>query len=125
MTRKKKARPAISIGVTIIYDAEPSLEWRELMRRLLLDEDAQQSAASQKDYRQLARAAHRGAYVMTRTAIYCRVSTPGQKNTTSLPEQERLCREKAARLGYEVSEAHVYHDIESGSDLYRPEMERL
>jgi len=27
---------------------------------------------------------------MTRTAIYCRVSTPGQKNTTSLPEQERL-----------------------------------
>jgi DNA invertase Pin-like site-specific DNA recombinase len=62
---------------------------------------------------------------MTRTAIYCRVSTPGQKNTTSLPEQERLCREKAARLGYEVSEAHVYHEIESGSDLYRPEMERL
>jgi site-specific DNA recombinase len=62
---------------------------------------------------------------MTRTAIYCRVSTPEQKNTTSLPEQERLCREKAAQVGYEVSEAHVYHEIESGSDLYRPEIERL
>jgi len=50
---------------------------------------------------------------MTRTAIYCRVSTSGQKNTTSLPEKERLCREKAAHLGYDVSEAHVYHEIDA------------
>jgi hypothetical protein len=34
-----------------------------------------------------------------RTAIYCRVSAPGQKNTTSLPEQERINRGKAAALG--------------------------
>ena len=40
---------------------------------------------------------------MTRTAIYCRVSTPGQKNTTSLPEQERISREHAATLGWDVS----------------------
>jgi hypothetical protein len=46
MTRKKKARPAISIGVTIIYDDEPSPEWRELMRSLLT-EAAQQAAELQ------------------------------------------------------------------------------
>ena len=60
---------------------------------------------------------------MTRTAIYCRVSTPGQKNTTSLPEQDRLCRETVASLGWEVSEAHVYHEVEGGEDLYRPCMD--
>jgi DNA invertase Pin-like site-specific DNA recombinase len=62
---------------------------------------------------------------MTRTAIYTRVSTPGQKDTTSLPEQLRLDREKAEQLGWDVSEAHIYREVESGSDLYRPEMERL
>ena len=62
---------------------------------------------------------------MTRTAIYCRVSSPGQKDTTSLPEQERLDREKAAQLGWEVSEAHVYHEVEGGEDLYRPKMDKL
>ncbi len=60
-----------------------------------------------------------------RTAIYCRVSTPGQKNTTSLPEQERLNREHAAGLGWQVSEPHVYHDVQGGEDLYRPAMDRL
>ena len=60
-----------------------------------------------------------------RTAIYCRVSSPGQKNTTSLPEQERINREHAAQLGWEVSEAHVYHEVEGAEDLYRPQMDRL
>jgi DNA invertase Pin-like site-specific DNA recombinase len=60
-----------------------------------------------------------------RTAIYCRVSTPGQKNTTSLPEQERINRAHAATLGWEVSQAHVYHEVEGGEDLYRPCMDRL
>ena len=60
-----------------------------------------------------------------RAAIYCRVSTPGQKNTTSLPEQERLCREHAVQLGWEVSEPHVYREVEGGEDLYRPCMDRL
>jgi site-specific DNA recombinase len=62
---------------------------------------------------------------MTTTAIYCRVSGPGQKNTTSLPEQERLCREHAAVLGWDVSEAHVYREVMGGEDLYRPAMDRL
>jgi site-specific DNA recombinase len=60
-----------------------------------------------------------------RTAIYCRVSTPGQKNTTSLPEQERINREKAASLAWEVSEPHVYREVEGGEDLYRPQMDKL
>jgi site-specific DNA recombinase len=60
-----------------------------------------------------------------RTAIYCRVSSPGQKNTTSLPEQERINREHAVQLGWEVSEAHVYHEVEGGTDLWRPCMDRL
>src|SRR5258708_6500866 len=62
---------------------------------------------------------------MTRTAIYCRVSTPGQRNTTSLPEQERLNRAHAAALDWEVSERHVYHEIEGGEDLWRPRMDKL
>jgi DNA invertase Pin-like site-specific DNA recombinase len=60
-----------------------------------------------------------------KTAIYCRVSTPGQKNTTSLPEQERINRAHAATLGWEVSVAHVYREVEGGEDLYRPCMDRL
>lgn len=60
-----------------------------------------------------------------RTAIYTRVSTPGQKNPSSLPEQERLCRAHTAALGWQVSEPHVYHEIEGGQDLYRPQMDRL
>jgi DNA invertase Pin-like site-specific DNA recombinase len=60
-----------------------------------------------------------------RTAIYCRVSTPGQKNTISLPEQERINRAHAATLGWEVSEPHVYCEVEGGEDLYRPCMDRL
>ena len=62
---------------------------------------------------------------MTRAAIYCRVSSPGQKNTTSLPEQERLNRIHAAGLGWDVSEPHVYLEVEGGEDLYRPRMDRL
>jgi DNA invertase Pin-like site-specific DNA recombinase len=60
-----------------------------------------------------------------RTAIYTRVSCPGQKDTTSLPEQQRLAREHAAALGWEVSEPHVYKEVEGGEDLYRPCMDRL
>jgi DNA invertase Pin-like site-specific DNA recombinase len=46
-------------------------------------------------------------------------------DTTSLPEQQRIGREHAASLGWEVSEPHVYREVEGGEDLYRPEMDRL
>src|SRR5260221_3369088 len=60
-----------------------------------------------------------------RTAIYCRVSSPGQKNSTSLPEQERLNREHAADLSWKVSEPHVSREVEGGENRYRPQMDRL
>ncbi len=60
-----------------------------------------------------------------RSAIYCRVSSPGQRNTTSLPEQERINRGHAATLAWDVSEPHVYREVEGGEDLYRPCMDRL
>src|SRR5260221_2509496 len=60
-----------------------------------------------------------------RSAIYCRVSSPGQRNTTSLPEQERISRGRVATLAWEVSEPDVYHEVEGGEDLYRPCMDRL
>jgi DNA invertase Pin-like site-specific DNA recombinase len=60
-----------------------------------------------------------------RTAIYTRVSSRVQMDTTSLPEQQRIGREHAASLGWEVSEPHVYKEIEGGEDLYRPCMDRL
>ena len=60
-----------------------------------------------------------------RSAIYCRVSSPGQRNTTSLPEQERINRGRVATLAWEVSEPHVYREVEGGEDLYRPCMDRL
>src|SRR5260221_8381967 len=63
--------------------------------------------------------------VIMRTAIYCRVSSPGKKNSTSLPEQERLNREHAAGLNWQVSEPHVYREVEGGEALYRPAMDRL
>ena len=53
------------------------------------------------------------------------MSSPGQKNTTSLPEQERINRAHAAQLGWAVSEPHVYHEVEGSEDLYRPCMDRL
>jgi DNA invertase Pin-like site-specific DNA recombinase len=36
-----------------------------------------------------------------------------------------LSREKAASLGWDVSEPHVYREVEGGEDLYRPQMDRL
>src|SRR5260221_107080 len=60
-----------------------------------------------------------------RSAIYCRVSSPGQRNTTSLPEQERISRGRVATLAWEVSEPDVYHEVEGGEDVHRPCMDRL
>ena len=47
-----------------------------------------------------------------RTAIYCRVSGARPEGRhRRLPEQERIGREKAAALGWAVSEAHVYREV--------------
>ncbi|HEV2461948.1 MAG TPA: recombinase family protein [Ktedonobacterales bacterium] len=36
-----------------------------------------------------------------------------------------MTREKAASLGWEVSEPHVYREVMGGEDLYRPQMDKL
>jgi site-specific DNA recombinase len=60
-----------------------------------------------------------------RTALYLRVSTEGQRNTTSLPEQERLLCDYAGAHGWPIADRDIYREVESGADLYRPELDRL
>lgn len=64
---------------------------------------------------------------MTRAAIYCRVSTPGQEEDgTSLQTQEERCRAYIAEHGYALDEAHVYRDVHSGAELdERPQLTAL
>ena len=54
-----------------------------------------------------------------RAAIYARVSTEEQVDGTSLDEQVRLCRDEAARRGWEVQGEYVDAGI-SGTDRNRP-----
>lgn len=52
-----------------------------------------------------------------RAAIYCRVSSTMQEDGASLDEQERICREYAARHNYTVAAA--YHETEDGEEIDR------
>ena len=60
-------------------------------------------------------------------AIYCRVSTTAQEEEgTSLASQEDRCRRYAAGQGYTVDEAHVYHEVHTGIELWeRPQLAKL
>ncbi len=59
-------------------------------------------------------------------AIYCRVSTAGQEDGTSLDTQEAACRRYAVEHGYAVAEAHVYREVHTGSELWeRPRLTAL
>jgi site-specific DNA recombinase len=55
--------------------------------------------------------------------IYCRVSTAGQEDRTSLADQERDCRTWAAKHGYVVE--HVYRETFTGAELERPALDTL
>ncbi|UXW85094.1 recombinase family protein [Microbacterium azadirachtae] len=54
-----------------------------------------------------------------RAATYRRVSTEGQKDNTSLPEQRRKTREEAERRGWEVVAEYADEGI-TGTDANRP-----
>jgi site-specific DNA recombinase len=56
-----------------------------------------------------------------RAIIYCRVSSPGQKDNGSLEEQEVRCRRWCEEHGYQI--VAVYHEIYSGEDVDRPKLE--
>ncbi len=59
-----------------------------------------------------------------RTAIYCRVSSAGQEDNSSLGTQEERCRAYAAERGWEVVE--VYREVHTGSELFeRPQLGRI
>ncbi len=60
----------------------------------------------------------------TRAAIYCRVSSAGQEDNSSLGTQEAACRAYAAERGWVVVE--VYRDVHTGAELFeRPQLGRL
>lgn len=59
-----------------------------------------------------------------RAAIYCRVSSPGQKENGSLEEQEARGRAWCADHGYNVLEP-PYREVYSGEDIDRPLLEQL
>lgn len=59
-----------------------------------------------------------------RAAIYCRVSSAGQEDNSSLGTQESSCREHAVRHGWDV--VSVYRDVHTGSEVFeRPGLSAL
>jgi len=61
--------------------------------------------------------------MMIRGAVYARFSTQMQ-NSASIEDQLRLCRERAAREGWQITETFADRAI-SGSSLLRPAMQEL
>jgi site-specific DNA recombinase len=58
-----------------------------------------------------------------RAYIYCRVSSTAQEDGYSLATQERACRQWCAERGLSI--ASVAHDVWSGGDRHRPELDAL
>jgi site-specific DNA recombinase len=58
-----------------------------------------------------------------RAIIYCRVSSPRQKDNGSLEEQEARGRAWCIEHGYHVID--VYHEIFTGEDIDRPQLEEI
>jgi DNA invertase Pin-like site-specific DNA recombinase len=58
-----------------------------------------------------------------RVHVYCHVSSAGQEDNTSLATQEVVCRAWAAERGLTV--ASVAHEVWSGADRHRPELDAL
>src|SRR5215212_12028442 len=59
----------------------------------------------------------------TRVHIYCRVSSQGQEDNTSLGTQEAACLALAAERHLPV--ASVAHEVWSGGDRHRPELDAM
>jgi site-specific DNA recombinase len=64
------------------------------------------------------------ATVPLRAVLYCRVSSAGQEDNSSLETQEQRCRAHAAERGWEV--VAVFREVHTGSELFeRPQLSRL
>ena len=60
----------------------------------------------------------------TRAAVYCRVSSAGQEDNSSLATQEASCRAYAQERGWTV--VAVHREVHTGAELFeRPELTRL
>jgi site-specific DNA recombinase len=65
-----------------------------------------------------------GGIVVLTAAVYARFSSDLQ-DSTSIEDQERVCREAAPRLGIGILEDHHYRDEEmSGANVHRPAIKR-
>ena len=61
---------------------------------------------------------------VTRCAVYCRVSSSGQEDNSSLATQDASCRAYAAERGWTV--VAVHREVHTGAELFeRPELTRL
>src|SRR5438094_2897400 len=61
-----------------------------------------------------------------RAAIYCRVSTTGQREDgTSLDTQSAACQAQAERLGYVVSPELIFSEDWPGTTLDRPRLDDI
>jgi DNA invertase Pin-like site-specific DNA recombinase len=60
---------------------------------------------------------------MTKVAIYARYSSDKQREA-SIEDQIRLCEERAAREGWEITQRYTDHGI-SGASLMRPGAQAL
>ncbi len=59
-----------------------------------------------------------------RVAVYCRVSSAGQEDNSSLDTQEAACRAHAAERGWAV--VAVYREVHTGAEIFeRPQLSRL
>src|SRR4051812_10495518 len=59
-----------------------------------------------------------------RVVIYCRVSSTGQEENSSLNTQDAACRRFAADHGWEI--AGIYREVFTGAELFdRPQLGRL
>jgi site-specific DNA recombinase len=64
------------------------------------------------------------ATVPMRAVVYCRVSTAGQEDNSSLETQEQRCRAHATERGWEV--INHFREVHTGSELFeRPQLSRL
>ena len=60
----------------------------------------------------------------TRAVVYCRVSSAGQEDNSSLETQEAACRAHAADRGWQVVD--VFREVHTGAELFeRPQLARL
>src|SRR3546814_9702894 len=61
---------------------------------------------------------------MIRAALYARYSSD-QQSSTSIADQQRICRERAAREGWQIEGAYEDAAISGASMILRPGIQRL